>query len=233
MICSDDVALAFVPVVTDKGKGRVRRICGRFGATNCYGMKKWLFYVFLLICLAEIDQVNGQTIYLARVGWKITVPEGYRLKDTMENSPAMDSAEGSKTQDLVYYPHNILFTIEKDSYFKLGALNSISALWLPYDSSHAGSWAGLLQWNDSLLLTSINEAGIKTDTTIGAIILAGIRFRKMEMTSSISGNTLFRMIDLSAPFGDHALRISISYNDEQEKGRLLDMIRKSTFRKKG
>lgn len=191
--------------------------------------KNWIFYFFLLPLMTGVAQANSQTLYLSKPGWKITIPEGYLLKDTMQNSPFVDSPEVWKGEDRVSYPHNILFAIEKDSYRKMVAANSASAIWMPYDSTREGSWDEFIRRSDSLLLKVINVEGIKTDTTIGTVVLAGIQFDKMEMTTNIFGNAILWSINLSAPFGDHALLITISYTDEKEKDRLLDMVKKSSF----
>lgn len=194
--------------------------------------KNRISYFFVLILTTVLAQANGQTLYLSRPGWKVTIPEGYRLKDTLQNSPLVDSPEVWKGEDRVSYPHNILFTIEKDSYRKMVAANSASAIWMPYDSTREGSWDEFIRRGDSLLLKVIDVEGIKTDTTISTVVLAGIHFDKMEMTTNIFGNAILRSINLSAPFGDHALLITISYTDEKEKDRLLDMIKKSSFSSK-
>lgn len=191
--------------------------------------KNWISYTFLIILTTGLAQASGQTLYLAKPGWKVTIPEGYRLKDTLQNSPLVDSPEVWKGEDRVSYPHNILFTIEKDSYRKMVAANSASAIWMPYDSMRDGSWDEFIRRGDSLLLKVIDVAGIKTGTTIGTVVLAGVRFDKIEMTTNLFGNAILRSINLSTPFGDHALLITISYTDEKEKDRLLDMIKKSSF----
>jgi hypothetical protein len=185
-------------------------------------MNKSIFFFLLLLSLFSTAQTE-RTLYISKLGWRISIPEIYKISDTSQNPERFDREEKWKSDDISSFPDNKLFTIEKNTTCFMGA-----AL-IPYDSSKDGEWTSFVSKNNSLVFKGILNADFTMDSTSVTEVFSGLAFIRTDYSIKFQKSVIIRAISLNRQFGNHALRIYLTFTEQEDAEKYLNILRKSTF----
>jgi len=185
-------------------------------------MNKSIFFFLLLPTLFSTAQTERK-LYLSKLGWSISIPEIYKISDTLQNNGSFDREEKRKSEDVSSFPDNKLFTIEKNS------TSFMAASLIPYDSSKDGEWTAFVSKSSFLLIKGMLSETLTMDTTSSTEVISGLAFIRTDITFKFQKNVLLRGINLTRQFKNHALRIYLSFTKQEDAEKYLDILRKSTF----
>lgn len=161
-------------------------------------------------------------LYLSKLGWSISIPDIYKISDTLQNNGRFDREEKWGSEDISSFPDNKLFTIEKNS------ISFMAATLIPYDSSKDGEWTAFVSKSSFLLIKGMSET-LTMDTTSSTEVISGLAFIRTDITFKFQKNVLLRGINFTRQFKNHALRIYLSFTKQEDAEKYLDILRKSTF----
>ena len=185
-------------------------------------MNKSIILVFLLsgvYCAAQTDT----RLYISRLGWTLAIPGGYKISDTAVHIKDFDKEVKWKEQDISSFPNNKLFNIENSpTCFMAASL-------LPYDSTKDGQWNAFVAKGNLLTIKDVAVAPFTLDTVSVKEVIAGLEFNRMDITMKLQQQVLLRAIDLNRQFGDHALRISLSYTRQEDADKYMHILKTSVF----
>jgi hypothetical protein len=187
-------------------------------------MKQLLFFLLLSLPFWVEGQTIVQSMYFPRIGWRIDIPGGYTISDTLAGASTWDKMvkdpSGSRT-----YPNNSLFSIKDEK------SDFIGAYLIPFESKKDGDWSEFVRKNDEKWYTMLKYDGVQSDSASGEEVISGQRFEKFYICQKMGGKTLINIILLNKQFGRYCLRIYMSYSPRGSAEQLLTILQRSSFKK--
>ena len=101
---------------------------------------------------------------------------------------------------------------------------------IPYDSAKDGEWTAFVSKNNLLVFNNmVKENAIALDTVSTTELISGLTFTRMDIVIKMQKTIILKVIDLNRQFANHALRISLSFTEQEDAEKFLNILRKSTF----
>jgi hypothetical protein len=186
-------------------------------------LERFFFLLLAVGCAVHSAHAQDTRLYISRLRWTLTIPGGYKISDTAAHIKDFDKEVKWKDQDISSFPNNKLFNIENSPTCFMGA--SL----LPYDSAKDGQWNAFVAKGNLLTIKDVAVAPFTLDTVSVTEVIAGMAFNRMDITMRLQQQVLLRAIDLNRQFGDHALRISLSYTRQEDADKYMNILKTSVF----
>src|ERR1700754_619159 len=113
-------------------------------------MKQLLFFLFLTFSFVGKSQITGRSMYFSKIGWRIDIPAGYKISDTLS-------------------PKNFLFSIVDDR------VNFLGAYLIPFDSKRDGDWPVFVRSSNKKEYDMGKYEGVQSDSVSGEETISGNR----------------------------------------------------------
>ena len=145
-------------------------------------------------------------MYFSKIGWRIDIPAGYKISDTLS-------------------PKNFLFSIVDDR------VNFLGAYLIPFDSKRDGDWPVFVRSSNKKEYDMGKYEGVQSDSVSGEETISGNRFEKFITIRRLNGKVISSSAMLNKQFGRYCLRISLIYRNKESEEQLLTILRGSSFTK--
>lgn len=190
-------------------------------------MNRLKFFSVLLLVLITItackkkNTFENNRFFDKTFNWEIAIPDDY------EKVTQKEKGEVKGDTALVKKEHSIVA-------FKRDEANYFSA---NYENFAAGNIGGVdlkMRLKDFLILKDIGKVypkGKMGDYSVSSENISGLEFRKSEIEVIEDGKTVATAVIFSKEFGDKIFIASIIYEDEDYGKEMIDLFKKSTFKK--
>jgi hypothetical protein len=194
-------------------------------------MRTFIFVGALLFLNTTFGQQSGKEYIFKGVGWKIFLPEGFNVIDSIDNTvrnergkKAIENANDIKAD---ISETITLISATKDTY------NCFNSTITPFDLKKDGNWEETSQTvKDMVYITFVKKMpDAKVDSATTTEIIDGLSFNKFRVTVTINDKTLFNSFLLSKLYKGYDFGISYVYINEKTKEKIEEMLKNSKFTK--
>jgi len=192
-------------------------------------MKKILLIFPLFVFLISCAQQPASKFYFPEVGWKITLPDKFKLMDSSANAAL--NAKGQK--EIEESNHMKVEDSQTKTFFSAikQPRNYFSATITAYDPAKDGDFNATIESLKGLTYntfkTQIHNSTV--DSSSSHVAIDGIDFDKCQIAVQIDNKTLFNMVLLSKYYKGYEFSISYLYADEDTKKEIESSLNSSRF----
>lgn len=185
-------------------------------------LKSIFVIFFVLITLAGCKKSNSVVdFYDKTFNWQISVPNDYEKVNLKEKANIKgDTALAKKKHSIVV--------------FKKDEANYFSVNYNDFFGNDVRSLDLNMKLKDFLLLKDIGKIypkGKMGDYSVSTENISGLPFRKAKIEITEEGKKIVTLVIFSRGFNDKIFVNSIVYEDEDDGKEMIDLFKKSTFKK--
>ena len=177
-------------------------------------------------------EIHEQEYISRELGWIMEIPKGWEVSDLEKTKESNERGAKAleETLDMEVDDSAVknLITFQKNPF------NIFHSSSEPFKLEYEGEW----EENDSLLKIIVYDTyknqGIKADSSATTIEkIDGLDFRTYSFTIySPKGDLIMKQIIYSRLIDGFSFTVSVNYNNEKDKGEMLQAFRKSKFNKR-
>lgn len=180
-----------------------------------------LFALVTIIGCKKKNTFENNRFFDKTFNWEITIPDDYEKVIQKEKGEVKGDTALVKKENSI-----VAFKRDEANYFSAN-----------YENYPAGDVRGVdlkMRLKDFLLLKDIGKVypkGKMGDYLVSSEKISGLEFRKSEIEVTEDGKTVATAVIFSKGFGDKIFIASIVYEDENYGKDMIDLFKKSTFKK--
>lgn len=193
-------------------------------------MKLSIFLILHFFCQISCGQTDS-SIYILKLGWTLHIPKGFKIVDPA--TAAFNRATGKVAIEKTLHKEindsalENLISVSKDrfNYMTSNLYNS--------DTINLQNWEEADQISKEVILKSLKAQipNIKLDTTNSVDIIAGIIFKKLQITSRVTDDTTIYFNQLGTFYKNRYWGITYIYYNREAGLEIEKIFKTSTLEK--
>jgi hypothetical protein len=174
----------------------------------------------------EVDEgtFNGNTFTSQALGWTMEFPDNWIIT-TKSSLESLDERSKESVNDSTSNMSGIVRTLAFQKNFD----NNFQSCWEEF-SGDAASYKRILYQNREMIYTNYLERNIYADTVGGTLKVSGVTFDTFEVSLNRDSKVFATQLLLNALVKGKYMTVTISYNNDADKKKMLDLFKKSTFK---
>lgn len=174
----------------------------------------------------EVDEgtFNGNTYTSQALGWTMEFPDNWIItsKSSLES---LDERSKESVNDSTSNMSGIKRTLAFQKNFD----NNFQSCWEVFSGDEA-AYKRVLADNHQLIYTNYLERNIYADTVPGKLTVDGVTFDTYEVSLNRQSEVFATQLLLNALIKGKYMTVTIAYNNDADKKKMLDLFKKSTFK---
>lgn len=174
----------------------------------------------------EVDEgtFNGNTYTSQALGWTMEFPDNWIItsKSSLES---LDERSKESVNDSTSNMSGIKRTLAFQKNFD----NNFQSCWEAFSGDEA-AYKRVLADNHQLIYTNYLERNIYADTVPGKLTVDGVTFDTYEVSLNRQSEVFATQLLLNALIKGKYMTVTIAYNNDADKKKMLDLFKKSTFK---
>jgi hypothetical protein len=200
-----------------------------------YNLILFLFIATFSACTAgssekRQENIKPEVFTNEEIGWRVTMPEGYQL--THQKKIDTDEQRGKEAVGKVYDGQLKDSKLKHVFSFIRNQFNSFNSTIEPYTEKYKGEYLTNGVLVKRLLYDTYHKQGIKIDTSSNEVIVDGEKFNAFYLKIyGPTGDVVLNQILFNKMIKGYDFGVSINYNNEEDRAKLLQTFMNSTFSK--
>lgn len=174
----------------------------------------------------EVDEgtFNGNTYTSQALGWTMEFPDNWIIT-TKSSLESLDERSKESVNDSTSNMSGIKRTLAFQKNFD----NNFQSCWETFSGDET-AYKRVLYNNHEMIYTNYLERNIYADTVGGTLKVDGITFDTYEVSLNRNSEVFATQLLLNALIKGKYMTVTIAYNNDADKKKMLDLFKKSTFK---